>query len=159
MQWHYGRRSNGFIPLQMRSRDLSRQRPNALCGKRRSAKSLNGFTLLEVMIAIGILAIGLIVLLQTHVMNLKMIAHSQLSMKAMLLAERRIAEIEAGGVKTIGETEGDFEEFPEFYWREVVTPFSIGSEVSGGVSRVEVIVSWEEGQREEEVKLVTYLLQ
>ena len=124
-----------------------------------SRRVANGFTLLEVMIAIGILAIGLIVLLQTHVMNLKMIAHSQLSMKAMLLAERRIAEIEAGGVKTIGETEGDFEEFPEFYWREVVTPFSIGSEVLGGVSRVEVIVLWEEGSGEEEVKLVTYVIQ
>ena len=124
-----------------------------------SRRVAGGFTLLEVMIAIGILAIGLIVLLQTHVMNLKMIAHSQLSMKAMLLAERRIAEIEAGGVKTIGETEGDFEEFPEFYWREVVTPFSIGNEVLGGVSRVEVIVSWEEGSGEEEVKLVTYVIQ
>jgi len=111
------------------------------------------------MIAIGILAIGLIVLLQTHVMNLKMIAHSQLSMKAMVLAERRIAEIEAGGVKTIGEAEGDFEEFPEFYWRDVVTPFSVGNEVLGGVSRVEVIVSWEEGSGEEEVKLVTYVVQ
>jgi prepilin-type N-terminal cleavage/methylation domain-containing protein len=118
-----------------------------------------GFTLLEVMIAIGILAIGLLVLLQAHVMNLRMCAHSQLSTRAMLLAERKVAEVEAGKMRVPGEREGDFGELhPGFLWKELITPVIIGNRVLSGISRVEVVVSWEEGAREEEVKLVTYLL-
>lgn len=118
-----------------------------------------GFTLLEVMIAVGILAIGLVVLLQAHTVNLKMIAHSQLSTRAILLAEKRIAGIEGRRPGTGGEREGNFEEFPEFYWRELITPVKIGDKELSGLSRVEVVVSWEEGMREEEVRLVTYLVQ
>ncbi len=118
-----------------------------------------GFTLLEVMIAVGILGIGLVVVLQGHVMNLKMIAHSELSTKATLLAEKRIVEIEGKKLNIIGEREGSFEESPEFYWKELITPVRIGNKELSGLSRVEVIVSWEEGSREEEVRLVTYTIQ
>ena len=118
-----------------------------------------GFTLLEVMIAVGILGIGLVVVLQGHVMNLKMIAHSELSTKAVLLAEKRIVEIEGKKLNIIGEREGSFEESPEFYWKELITPVRLGNKELSGLSRVEVIVSWEEGSREEEVRLVTYTVQ
>ncbi len=125
----------------------------------RKNKRTNGFTLLEVMIAVGILAIGLVVLLQAHVMNLKMITHSQLSTRAMLLAEKRIAELEAKKMRIPGERKGDFGEgHPGFLWKELITPVRIGNKVLSGLSRVEVVVSWEEGSREEDVRLVTYLV-
>jgi prepilin-type N-terminal cleavage/methylation domain-containing protein len=124
----------------------------------RKNKRTNGFTLLEVMIAIGILAIGLVVLLQAHVMNLRMCAHSQLSTRAMLLAERKVVELEAGEMRIPGEREGDFGKLhPGFLWKELITPVRIGNRVLSGLSRVEVVVSWKEGSREEEVKLVTYV--
>ena len=134
---------------------------SALCSVRicRKALRVRGFTLLEVMIALGILAIGLVVLLQAHVMNLKMLAHSQLRTRAMMLTEKRIAELETGKTES-GEREGDFGKLhPGFFWKEFITPVRIGNMVLSGLSRVEVIVSWKEGLREQEVKLITYVVQ
>ncbi len=117
-----------------------------------------GFTLLEVMIAVGILAMALVVLLHAHVTNLRMAGHAGLKTTAVLLAEKRIAGLESSGVKSIGMREGDFEEgHPGFFWKELISTVRIGNQVLTGFSRVEVIVSWEEGQREENVKLVTYV--
>ncbi len=121
-------------------------------------KQTDGFTLLEVMIAVGILAMALVVLLHAHVTNLRMADHTGLKTTAVLLAEKRIAGLESSGVRSIGMREGDFMELhPGFFWRELISPVRVGNQVLTGLSRVEVVVSWKEGQREENVRLVTYV--
>ena len=113
-----------------------------------------GFTLLEVIIAVGILATAFVVLLQAHVMNLKMIHRSQIRTRAMLLAEKKVAEIE--GKVPMG-SGGVFSESPGFSWEKNVSSVRIGDKALSGLLRVEVIVSWAGGGQEEKVKLVTYL--
>ena len=108
------------------------------------------------MIAAGILAVGFTVLLQAHITNLKMIEYSRIRTKAILLAEKKIAEIEAGGVS--GREENP-EKSPQFYCEKIITPVRIGNKLLSGVSRVEVVVSWKDGKRDEKVSLVTYLVE
>ena len=58
-----------------------------------------------------------------------------------------------------GERKGCFEEADSgFSWKELITPVVVGNQVLTGISRVEVVVSWDGGQREENVSLVTYVV-
>lgn len=116
--------------------------------------------MLEVMIALGILAVGLVVLLEAHVLSLKMTGNSRLKTNAILLAEKKIAELESRKERTRGERSGSFGAlYPEFSWRELVSPVVVGDRTLTGLSRAQVIVSWKEGSEEESVGLVTYVLE
>ncbi len=124
------------------------------------SRKSSGFTLLEVMIAVGILAIGFVVLLEAHIANLKMAAHSQLRTKAVLLAEKKMAEIESGKTRNAGSRNGDFGElFPGFRWEESIIPVMRDSSLKAGFLRAQVVVFWEEGARKESVRFVTYLVE
>jgi Tfp pilus assembly protein PilV len=73
--------------------------------------------------------------------------------RAALLAERRLAEIEALGVSEVTSESGDFEEeAPGWQWEQEV----LDSETEG-VVEVRVTVSWESGDRRRELQVSTYL--
>jgi Tfp pilus assembly protein PilV len=107
------------------------------------------------MIAVGILAIGLVILLEAHVMNMRLVGYCGLRTRAVLLAEKKMAELESPS----GERKGCFEGADSgFTWKELITPVVVGNQVLTGISRAEVVVSWDGGQREENVSLVTYVV-
>jgi general secretion pathway protein I len=83
-----------------------------------------GFTLLEVMIAMAILAITLVVLYQSQSQSISMASDSRFLTTASLLAQSRMAEIDAVvDPRTIASANGDFgEEYPNYTWRLEVTP-------------------------------------
>jgi general secretion pathway protein I len=87
-----------------------------------------GFTLLEVMVALAVIATAFTALLGLHVRNLRLAAREQAYAQSMLLARSLITEVELGGFPDVGEAQGDFEaEFPGRYpgyrWYRTVSEF------------------------------------
>jgi general secretion pathway protein I len=75
-----------------------------------------GFTLLEVMIAIAILAVTLTVLYGSQSQSLSLATEAKFNTTAAFLSELKLAELE-GGVTELNADEGDFEDFSDFHWK------------------------------------------
>lgn len=86
-------------------------------------KKHDGFTLLEVMVAISILAIALSVLLGNQGQSLRLAEESRFAFTASLLIKEKFADFELSG-EELFTTEGDFgDDYPGYFWAlEVETP-------------------------------------
>lgn len=82
-----------------------------------------GFTLLEVMVAISILAIALTVLLGNQSQSLQLAEESRFAFTASLLMKEKLADFQLSG-EQLYNSEGDFgDEHPGYNWSvEVDTP-------------------------------------
>ena len=79
-------------------------------------KKQNGFTLLEVMIAISILAIALTVLLGNQSQSLRLAEESRFAFTASLLIKEKLADFQIAG-EELTSTEGDFgDDYPGYFW-------------------------------------------
>jgi len=79
-----------------------------------------GFTLLEVMIAVAVLAITLTVLYGSQTQSLSLAAEAKFNTTAAFLSNIKLAELESG-VLELTDDEGTFEEdYPEYLWKIVV---------------------------------------
>jgi general secretion pathway protein I len=77
-----------------------------------------GFTLLEVMIAMAILAITLVTVYQSQSQSISMASNSRFLTTASLLAQARMAEIDAADPRGLASASGDFgEEFSDYAWQ------------------------------------------
>ncbi|MCX5838990.1 MAG: prepilin-type N-terminal cleavage/methylation domain-containing protein [Deltaproteobacteria bacterium] len=77
-----------------------------------------GFTLLEVMIAMAILAITLVTVYQSQSQSISMASSSRFLTTASLLAQGRMARIDAADPREGVSAKGDFgEEFPDYAWQ------------------------------------------
>ena len=113
-----------------------------------------GFTLLEVLVAVAILAIAMVAILKANVQNLDALTTSRETTTASLLAASKLAEIEAAGVANWSESQGDFgEDYPEYTWQVETT----GTEVEG-LERITVIVQRSGGVTGREVRIEEFML-
>jgi general secretion pathway protein I len=109
-----------------------------------------GFTLLEILAAIAILAIVLTALFRLHLQTLAMGADANFYTAAPLLAQEKIAQIETEGVEQTGSDSGDFgDDFPRYRWESEVTEtesdeFEAAAE---SLRRIEVRILDAENQR------------
>jgi general secretion pathway protein I len=108
---------------------------------RRRRPSSRGFTLLEVMVALAILAVALVVLLGLRNRDVQLQAYARDLTRATLLARERAATADAEGTPALGYTEGDFADDPGFSWQQQVTPF-LAEIVGDRVREVRVSVLW-----------------
>lgn len=77
-----------------------------------------GFTLLEVMIAMAILAITLVTVYQSQSQSISMASGSRFLTSASLLAQTRMAEIDAADPRGLAAATGDFgPDFPGYAWQ------------------------------------------
>jgi general secretion pathway protein I len=77
-----------------------------------------GFTLMEVMIAMAILAIALVTIFQSQSQSISMTGNSRFLTTASLLAQGKMAEIEMLDIKDVRTDNGDFGDgFPDYSWR------------------------------------------
>jgi general secretion pathway protein I len=77
-----------------------------------------GFTLLEVMIAVAILAITLVTVYRSQSQSIAMVSNSRFLTTASLLAQARMAQIDAVNPREAASAKGDFgEEFPDYFWQ------------------------------------------
>jgi general secretion pathway protein I len=99
-----------------------------------------GFTLIEVMVALTIVAFAFVGLLGLHNRNLKMIGDDQNLTQATLLARRFITEMEVVEQwPDTGISRGEFPEMPGFYWERDVEDTDIAT-----VRRIVLHVFWDE---------------
>lgn len=125
-----------------------------------------GFTLVEVMVSVAILAVGLSLILQGFAFSLNVLRISQDNLKATLVAGNKMAELQL----QIKEDRDSFikgldEEFEsgdmKYTWEVKVEPVEWEieeiSEAHEALNEVSACLSWEEGKRKGNVPVVTYI--
>jgi general secretion pathway protein I len=86
----------------------------------------SGFTLLEVMFALGLIGIALTVLLTLQSQSLSLANEAKFSTSASFLAQRKMVEIELMDTNDLFSDSGDFgEDFPDYSWELEVKAASI----------------------------------
>lgn len=131
-------------------------------GKRPEKKTLNpelrtlnsrGFTLLEVMVAVTIMAAVLVSLLGLKNRSMQDVMLAEHITTATMLAKRKMVETTMARQWLPPEDEGEFpdEEHKNYTWRKTVTPTPFAQ-----IMEVRVAVLWQEGTRPEMVELVSY---
>lgn len=86
-----------------------------------------GFTLIEVLIAIGVLGIALMALLSLQHQNLQSVIRAQEISRAAMLAQTLMTQAELQRFPPLGTTKGDFGElypgqYPGYRWVRAITP-------------------------------------
>jgi len=120
---------------------------------------LNGFTLLEVMVAVAILGMVLVTLIGLQNRGMEDVMLADHITTATLLATRKMHEnLATAGTRTIfqKEDEGDFpeEEFKDYTWKESISQLQPLENVR--ITEVRVAILWKEGERQEMVELLSY---
>ena len=118
-----------------------------------------GFTLLEVLVAVAIVAIALVTFMGLHLRSLDATIRAQDLTTAVLLAQGKMATM--GEFPDTGQEQGKFEgpELERFQWATAVTEHTLDA-VEGGqtvtVRRLEVTVFWADGQQTHHYTLEAY---
>jgi general secretion pathway protein I len=102
-----------------------------------------GFTLLEVMVALAIVAFAVVGLLGLHARNIQIIARDQNLTRATLLAREIISQIQfqvsTNGLQDLGDSQGTFEGYPGYRWERQVMPTGLDE-----MREVVIRVIWDE---------------
>lgn len=113
----------------------------------------NGFTLLEVMAALTVLALALVVLLQTDGLNATRTVHADRVLGAVQLAGEKMEEVFASGSEDLFSDNGEQDD-GIYSWDRTISDTEFT-----GLKEVRLTVNWEEGEREESYVLLAYLPQ
>lgn len=126
-----------------------------------------GFTLVEVLIALGILALALPILLGLRNWDLDLHARAKELTTATILAQEKLIETELGVQLPLGETGGEFLATPlgsqptadltmrpaNYRWKRIVTTTQLPS-----VREIRIQVLWPRGNTDEMVEVSTYVV-
>jgi general secretion pathway protein I len=119
-----------------------------------------GFTLLEVLVAVAIVAIALVTFMGLHLRSLDATIRARDLTTAVLLAQGKMATM--GEFPDTGEEQGKFEgpELERFQWSTAVTEHTLdtldGGQTAVAVRRLEVTVFWVDGQQTHHYTLEAY---
>ncbi len=108
-----------------------------------------GFTLLEIMVAVSIIAIVLVSVYRMHAQTISMNHRARLYATAPMLAQIKMAEIESKNLEDISDDSGDFgDEFPDYQWNIVID--DVASNALGNIAedlkKIEITVSFNNGE-------------
>lgn len=126
----------------------------------------HGFTLLEVLLAVAILAVALPVLLGLRNFDLELQSRSMELTTATLLAQEKLLETELSGSFPIGESAGDFQSpapgvqatvmetnrAPGYRWKRSIMPTPLEL-----IREVRIQISWPRGAQDDTVEVSTYV--
>ena len=104
-----------------------------------------GFTLLEVTVAMAIIAIALTAMLSSQSQSLSLANEAKFSTTATLLAQSKMAEFETVKPEDLVSDSGDFgENFPNYFWEMKVIDLTIpgAEEFSERLKQIDLKVSW-----------------
>ena len=106
-----------------------------------------GFTLLEVMVSMAIITIALTAVLGSQSQSVSFATEAKFSTTAALLAQGKMAELEAQNPEELTSDSGDFgEDFPDYSWEVTLGDvfFSEPENVSNHLKQIDLTVSWGE---------------
>ncbi len=109
----------------------------------------NGFTLLEVMVAVAIMSIVLVSVYRLHSQSLAMNAESRFYTQAPMLAMDKLSEMETGENAEFINDAGEFgEDFPGYSWNITVDDVEIEAlgEISQDLKKIDVTVSFNKNE-------------
>ena len=112
-------------------------------------KMSSGFTFLEVMVAVALLAITLTAVLGSQSQSVSLASEARFFTTVTLLAQGKMAEIEAKDLDTLSLESGDFgEDFPGYTWEVTVGNVYLDypDNVSDHLRQVTLNVFWEESE-------------
>jgi general secretion pathway protein I len=117
-------------------------------GQTTATRDLNhdsGFTLLEIMVAVSIIAIVLVSVYKMQAQTISMNYDARFYATAPLLAQLKIAEIEMENLGKLADDSGDFgDDFPGYRWNVAIE--EVDSQLLGNISenlkRIDVNVSF-----------------
>jgi hypothetical protein len=122
---------------------------------------LTAFSFVEVLIALAVVSIFLLALLKLHLISVKMTDVAEVTSKAVLLANEKIAENLAAGFPKQGTDSGSIEYSAlKLNWRTEVTDLHLPPLDRAGIKglrKVLVDVSWPYGVRLKHVQMLTYV--
>lgn len=112
-----------------------------------------GFTLLEVMIALVIIATSFVVLLHTRNQSVITADYAKRATVATLLASERMSDIEQEDFPDTGDDSSNFgNDYPEYRWKT-----SVSDTLYENIREVKVEILWGEGSYERSISLVNYV--
>jgi len=105
----------------------------------------SGFTLLEVMVAMAIMAIVLVSVYRMHSQTLTMNAAARFYTQAPMLAQSKLAQLEGDSSEIVAGDSGDFgDKFPGYTWSlstDEVSSEALG-EIGADLKRIDIKVSF-----------------
>ena len=103
---------------------VNRHQRRAMTAEQTAAQSpqpQRGFTLLEIMVALSIIAIVLVSVYRMHAQTVSMNNEVRFYATAPMLAQIKMAQIESESLEDMGDDSGDFgDEFPDYRWNIVI---------------------------------------
>ena len=123
-------------------------------------KTASGFTLLEVMVAMAIMAIVLVSVYRMHTQTLTMNTAARFYTQAPMLAQSKLAQLEAESSSIITGDSGDFgDKFPGYSWS--ITTDEVSSEALGEIAadlkRIDMMVSYNTNEYTYNVRIYRFL--
>ena len=115
-----------------------------------SLKERYGFTLLEVMVAMVIISIALLAVLGSQSQSISLASEARFSTTSALLAQSKMAEIEAMNPDDLISDSGEFgEDYPGYRWEMTVEDVNLDEpeNVSDYLKQINLIVSWGENEK------------
>ncbi len=127
-----------------------RTRPRPVCAWHRAEQ---GFSLLEVLIALAVLALALFALSRSAALAIDATRHRQEVLLAGLVAQNVLAEIRLGpGVPAQGEREGRQQQGPrQFHWRAEISDSELP-----GIRRIDIAVATDPRRQDVRLRLTGF---
>jgi prepilin-type N-terminal cleavage/methylation domain-containing protein len=139
--------------LRVRSWESKRKTSNAEL----QTPNSHGFTLLEVMVAVSIMATVLVILLGLQSRTMQDVAQAEHITTATLLAKRMMVDVIVSKNWLPVEEAGDFKDedkFKDYTWKKTLSQIPLFGTVF--ITEIRIAVLWKEGTRAELVELVDY---
>lgn len=115
------------------------------------SRGTNGFTLLEAIVSVAIMAVGLVAIIEAYGTSMRLSLQDEYLTTATLLASGKMEEVLKEPYITPGEDEGDFgPEFEAFRWRVEIADSDIQ-----GLETITVTVTWTVGKLNDELRLTS----
>lgn len=118
-----------------------------------SKNDVCGFTLLEVMVAVGLLAFAMVSILGIVSHNINISTRSTNYLIATSLADEIASRIDAEGFPPASQRRGKFDNHPGFEWHIVVVPYSL-TQFEAEMNIVSVLITWDGGEESYEINFV-----
>jgi len=104
-----------------------------------------GFTLLEVMIAVALIAIALVTLLGSQSQSVSFANSAKFETMAALLAQSKMSEMTIQGADSLSSDSGNFgDDYPGYAWEATVSDISLEGmdTISDYLKQIDLTVTW-----------------